>query len=1593
MRNSELHECGWGSNETDYSDRGLTITNFAEIENNEISNCYTGLILYYADDPIITGNYIHDCTEGYGIYVVDSGSMVGFPETIGPNNTITNCFWGVYIESSMNIRVHHNTLTSNGLGGTTDGGGLKITEVSSDIYIEDNNISANWQNNLYVDNSDFISVHGNKINGSTNMTYFETIDRLDIRDNYFCNGGQNVSITYLLVFEAFNCIFDNNVVNNNVGIGAIFSMCEIDVLNSRFENNGAGGFVLQMGTSDSLVNNNIIKNNPDMGLHIMGNNIMVSNNLFEGNGDGLPHTGNPDWQDCGMDIMNSYDIYVYKNRFIENVRTITGHVDGLYVWGTERDTTVFLEDNQMDKNNINLHVRGGATVVDTNSTYNVSQLVLPAPYDVFLEQSTTEPPFGPNNVRFLNTSFDKDAIYIDDPESRFEVQWYKHIRVEDNSGNPISGASIWINDSFGNPEGASGAITDSDGRLKFIPLTEYVEDSTGRTFYTPHSIDVIDNTRIGYDSANMGYSHFNTIVLNERPTVIDLFTEFGATGSVYRTDTIWIIADGTDLEDTIIDLTPHIEFRVNETSPWIDESSSYLGSWIWNPLNGWWGISFSPPVDAIIDTYGFRVRFEDTYPSYSDWYVVDDMVDVMNNPPDTIWIGEDDPTVYRGQSVFIYADGDDIEENGEDDTWDAECQYRLNLSSTWDETDIIESVWDNVAGQWRFTFEPTPTSPLPNPGPVDFRVRFMDSEGTWNTTWYEVMDLVHVLNNLPMALDMQPGYSDVHRGESVWIFVNASDAEENPEDLIAEFWYDAPGGGEIWEQGYLGPVLWDSNGFFKVMFTPDNNALRGYYKFKVKIRDNHNDYDELTVNAMLEVINMPPVPINITPSSQTVVAGSGYVFLYINATDYEDNEDELTVTVQWQYNETGPLGWYGAYIIDEPYEGTAPDGWIKVRFTPDANMQIGRYDFQAKVEDADGDESVYPKWIAIYRAVEVQNSEPTLEDVALQEDEVYRGQALEIHLNAEDFNDHESNLTPEIEWREPGSFWMDTNFMMHYEDTNGNLNDDMGYWIIEFTPPKNAALGEYEFRARVRNSAGGVSDGGNWETGSKWDSTYGNTADVMNNEPTASNLRIIGSSTVTRGDYIFIYADGEDFEDDEDDLTPHLHYSFDGLNWHDNDITSELFNPGEDSWRFTFKPPAEDSFLLGDYDFRVWFEDEDGDVSNILEESNLVEVENAPPTVTSLNIPESDGFRMESITIIADGKDDDHGESALDAIFEYKGPNDSDWTGSDDAGTYFKGTPTYINNQWQIDFEPSADAEVGDYSFRVAFSDGIDTTAWMEKIDTYELLNARPEVEITSPNSGTQSSTEISFSIDVQDDKDTTFDYEWDFGDGSATSDEESPNYAFDPGTYTVIVSVTDSDGGETTEKINITIPSDGGDGDGDGNGDSDGDGIVDEIDPDDDNDGVPDTNDDFPKDPYENKDTDGDGIGDNKDTDDDGDGIPDVTDPEPLIPKATEKEDFDWFTPFLLLIIIILLVVIIFILFTMRKMRYIDEIPREPEVRKLKIEPEKEIPSEEIPSSELDEEVPSELTEEEPPSETSDIEEPEETHMESSQPLPPPLE
>ena len=71
-------------------------------------------------------------------------------------------------------------------------------------------------------------------------------------------------------------------------------------------------------------------------------------------------------------------------------------------------------------------------------------------------------------------------------------------------------------------------------------------------------------------------------------------------------------------------------------------------------------------------------------------------------------------------------------------------------------------------------------------------------------------------------------------------------------------------------------------------------------------------------------------------------------------------------------------------------------------------------------------------------------------------------------------------------------------------------------------------------------------------------------------------------------------------------------------------------------------------------------------------------------------------------------------------------------------------------------------------------------------------------------------------------------------------------------------------------------------------------DGVENELDSDDDNDGVSDASDDFPFDPLESSDNDNDGIGDNADTDDDNDGALDSVDAFPMNSLETLDSDGD---------------------------------------------------------------------------------------------------
>ena len=139
----------------------------------------------------------------------------------------------------------------------------------------------------------------------------------------------------------------------------------------------------------------------------------------------------------------------------------------------------------------------------------------------------------------------------------------------------------------------------------------------------------------------------------------------------------------------------------------------------------------------------------------------------------------------------------------------------------------------------------------------------------------------------------------------------------------------------------------------------------------------------------------------------------------------------------------------------------------------------------------------------------------------------------------------------------------------------------------------------------------------------------------------------------------------------------------------------------------------------------------------------------------------------------------------------------------------------------------------------------------------YETKNTYNILVATSDGTATYTKTFAISITDVDEDSD---------GDGIPNSSDNCPSVAN--------ASQADADGdgiGDVCDNApNIANPS---------QTDTDGDGIGDVIDTDDDNDGVPDSEDAFPLDTSESTDTDGDGTGDNADPDNDNDGVLDTLD------------------------------------------------------------------------------------------------------------------
>ncbi len=291
------------------------------------------------------------------------------------------------------------------------------------------------------------------------------------------NGTYGIYGTNLMILNYFilNNITTNDIKGNTYGIWLDPSVALI-AENDIFGNN-IGIYLLN---SDSVIvgNNNEVYDN-SIGIYLSNSDASIgSGNIIRNNEYGIYST-NSNPTITGDQIINSYTI---------GIRYTTG--SGGIVEGC---------------------------TIDNSLVYNIycDSLSSPEIYNSTLVASAGGSEFfitGDSHPWLLNTTFDKTKTVITDASSDLTVNWYLHVRVVEPPNIPVELADVWVNDTLGT--NLFFGQTPSDGWIRWLVITEYIENQTGGMFYyTPHNLSASEGGRFELEITNMDSSKSVIIVL------------------------------------------------------------------------------------------------------------------------------------------------------------------------------------------------------------------------------------------------------------------------------------------------------------------------------------------------------------------------------------------------------------------------------------------------------------------------------------------------------------------------------------------------------------------------------------------------------------------------------------------------------------------------------------------------------------------------------------------------------------------------------------------------------------------------------------------------------------------------------------------------------------------------------------------------------------------------------------------------------------------------------------------------------------------------------------------------------------------------
>lgn len=464
-------------------------------------------------------------------------------------------------------------------------------------------------------------------------------------------------------------------------------------------------------------------------------------------------------------------------------------------------------------------------------------------------------------------------------------------------------------------------------------------------------------------------------------------------------------------------------------------------------------------------------------------------------------------------------------------------------------------------------------------GYYGFRIRYNNSVNEW-TNWMYLNGSFQVLNNPPAINYFNSSKHIVEIGEMFHMLVNGTDKEDELKDLAFEIEYKHVDG-PFWLGVKYDQQTQVSPGF-EYRITLNKSHSYGYYDFRVMVYDSDIGYSNWSyIDNMVLVSSGTPriTQIDISPN---VIYRNEITNVFINCTDPDSDFDELFV--QLQYKHDSDSNWINLSVGSL---GTHWEASLKSKKT----WALGNYSFRAIAFDF---EENFSPWIYHNNSLMVLNNEPELTDMSEIPEKMDAGGTIAISIDGKDKENPEASLIIDVEYRLPeGNNWLKTALNEPYYFENS--------WHSIFSLPYDAVKGSYSFRARV-----GDLDGA-------WSSyVYRNDSlTVSNSKPMVTAFDQFPKE-VFRTETIYITSTGFDMETENEVLDCNIFYQEpDNNEWYDLPVQ---YNTTGKMWEAVLQTTK--SSILGNYSFKVYYQDGDGVLSEPFNSNKTVQVRNNLPVIS-----------------------------------------------------------------------------------------------------------------------------------------------------------------------------------------------------------------------------------------------------------------------------------------------------------------------------------------------------------------------------------------